>query len=493
MKIRFMVFMLLLFVSDSQALLKENKKACNKSQGCDFSHVLPDYRKKISLAPIDYIITEKESLPQLELKRYRMTSQSWSPDLRVSPDNWQHEVDIFIPEKAKSERAILVINNGVNYGVSVQDAGAPTDFSEEILANIARKSHTIVISVSNVPNQFLTFQNDNTPLKEDDSVARSWLLFLAAPEQRELMPLHIPMAASVSQAMRLARKELISWNINKFIVTGVSKRGWVSWLTAISDPDVEAIIPFAFDLLDTRTSLTHMYRSYGGNWPVAFYPYYKQGIDQLIDTDDFAKLLDIEDPLNYLKTSYRSRLSIPKYIINSSGDDFYVPDNTRFYFDELPGVKSLRIVPNSDHYGIKKFTEESIIPFINRLQNNRKPPEVRAKLQDNALIVEFSEKPLSIVRWTASNPHARDFRYACGIRYQPSTPVVVLNKKIKIPVVSGHPGWQATYIEATFKDGYIATTQAYITPEDKYAQVAPPASGAACQTLPGRGLGDDSR
>jgi PhoPQ-activated pathogenicity-related protein len=493
MKAKYIILMLFFIVADSQALLRENKRTCNKNQGCDFSHVLPDYRKKLSLAPVDYLMTGKETLPQIELKRYRMTSQSWSPDLRVSPDSWQHDVNIFIPDKAKSERAILVINNGVNYGVSVQSTGTSTDFSEEALANIARKSHTIVISVSNVPNQFLTYQNDNTPLKEDDSVARSWILFLAAPEQRELMPLHIPMAASVSQAMRVARKELISWNIHKFIVTGVSKRGWASWLTAISDPDVEAIIPFAFDLLDTRTSLTHMYRSYGGNWPVAFYSYYKQGIDSLIDTDDFAKLLGIEDPLSYLKTTYRSRLSIPKYIINSSGDDFYVPDNTRFYFDELPGVKSLRVVPNSDHYGIKNFTEESIIPFVNRLQNNRRPPEIHGKIQGNDLVVELSEKPLSIVRWTASNPLARDFRYACGIRYQPSTPVVVLNKKIKIPLVSGQPGWQATYIEATFKDGYIATTQAYITPEDKYAQVAPPASGAACQTLPGRGLGDDSR
>ena len=32
---------------------------------------------------------------------------------------------------------------------------------------------------------------------------------------------------------------------------------------------------------------------------------------------------------------YRQRLSIPKYIINSSGDDFFTPDSSQFYFKKL--------------------------------------------------------------------------------------------------------------------------------------------------------------
>lgn len=34
----------------------------------------------------------------------------------------------------------------------------------------------------------------------------------------------------------------------------------------------------------------------------------------------------------------------------------------------------------------------------------------------------------------------------------------------------------------------LATTQVYITPDGKYPETAPPSTGAACQTLPGRGL-----
>jgi len=44
----------------------------------------------------------------------------------------------------------------------------------------------------------------------------------------------------------------------------------------------------------------------------------------------------------------------------------------------------------------------------------------------------------------------------------------------------------STYIEAIFSDGYVATTQVYITPDDKFPVTAPPAKNSNCQTLPGR-------
>lgn len=142
-------------------------------------------------------------------------------------------------------------------------------------------------------------------------------------------------------------------------------------MSAIADPDVEAIVPFAIDLLDIDASLEHIYQSYGGNWPITFYPYYQQSIDEKIKSPTFTQLRQIIDPLRYLNTIYQPRLAIPKYIINASGDDFFVPDNTRFYYSKLPGVKSLRIVPNMNHYSINQFAEESLVPFINRFQSKK--------------------------------------------------------------------------------------------------------------------------
>lgn len=142
-----------------------------------------------------------------------------------------------------------------------------------------------------------------------------------------------------------------------------------------------------------------------------------------------------------------------------------------------------------NHYSINQFAEGSLVPFINRFQSKKTLPQLIDLIHHHLLTVYFSEAPVKVVRWTANNPNARDFRYACGIRYQPLTIDSPVNNKISITLNEPKTGWEATYIEATFNDGYVATSQVYITPDEKYPQTAPPSVNAACQTLPGRGLG----
>lgn len=278
MKKTYLVVIVLFFISTKvYTLLHNNIFFCRNSPECDLSHVLPDYREQISGTPLKYTLINTAPLAQVVVRHYELLSQHWSPDDMVTPAQWRHNVDIYIPETAKEHHALVVVNNGINYDKGVQITGKPGDFPQETLASISRDTNTIVISVSDIPNQYLTFQDDKKPLKEDESVSRSWALFMEAPEKRELMPLNIPMVTALSQAMRLAKKELTQWNINSFIITGISKRGWTTWLSAIADPDVEAIVPFAIDLLDIDASLEHIYQSYGGNWPITFYPYYHIG------------------------------------------------------------------------------------------------------------------------------------------------------------------------------------------------------------------------
>lgn len=444
MKKTYLVVIVLFFISTKvYTLLHNNIFFCRNSPECDLSHVLPDYREQISGTPLKYTLINTAPLAQVVVRHYELLSQHWSPDDMVTPAQWRHNVDIYIPETAKEHHALVVVNNGINYEKGVQIPSKPVDFTQQTLASISRDTNTIVISVSDIPNQYLTFQDDKKLLKEDESVSRS------------------------------------------------SKRGWTTWLSAIADPDVEAIVPFAIDLLDIDASLEHIYQSYGGNWPITFYPYYQQGIDEKIKSPTFTQLRQIIDPLRYLNTIYQPRLAIPKYIINASGDDFFVPDNTRFYYSKLPGVKSLRIVPNMNHYSINQFAEESLVPFINRFQSKKTLPQLIGLIHHHLLTVYFSEAPVKVVRWTANNPNARDFRYACGIRYQPLTIDIPANNKISITLNEPKTGWEATYIEATFNDGYVATSQVYITPDEKYPQTAPPSVNAACQTLPGRGLGEN--
>ena len=483
------LYLALLFITPTCLALSAGENNKNTS----LTHVISDYRISLASLPLDYSLLRKEQRPGVLIQRYNLNSQAWSPQGVVSPQRWQNEVDIYIPDSARKKNVLVVINDGSNNDGSGNPV-MPDNFSDEELSRIAVATRTIVISVSNVPNQVLSYQGVTEPLAEDDSVAYSWKLFLGDVQKYQNASLHIPMAASASQAFRLAKKELTSYDITKFMVTGASKRGWAAWLTALSDPDVKAVIPFVIDLLGTKKALEHMYLSYGKNWPVAFYPYYKQGVDQQIGTDEFASLMTLEDPLTYLNTDMGDRLNIDKYIINASGDDFYVPDNTKFYYGQLPGIKSLRVVPNSTHNGILSVTEQSLITFVNRFQEKQKLPEMTETVQNcgdgkKTLAVSFTERPATVLQWTATNPAARDFRYACDVKYN-SDPVRLTGEEdtVNIPLVTPDSGWRATFIEATFSDGYVATTQVYITPDEKYPETAPPSAGAACQTLPGRGL-----
>ncbi|CNH91121.1 phop/Q-regulated protein PqaA [Yersinia kristensenii] len=476
-----------LFTASCLAQADVETTKCNNT---DFSQVLSCYKDKLSSEPLIYNLLSQEDLPGLEWRRYQLTSQQWAPENLVSPAAWQHEVEIFIPSDSTSTQGLVVINNGINHATSTVPASGPTDFSIDSLKNIARETNTVVISISTIPNQYLEYQQDGVPRKEDYSVARSWTLFMDAPESRSTLPLHVPMAAAVSQVMTLAQQALPEKALDSFIVTGLSKRGWTTWLTSLADTRVVAMVPFVIDLLDTRAALEHMYKSYGGNWPIAFAPYYQDEIDKKLETVGFSKLMQIIDPMQYMGTEYQSRLSIPKYIINASGDDFYVPDNTDFYYDKLPGEKVLRVAPNSSHYGIKAFSEQSLIPLVNRLRQSTALPQVDVSIgmkeKVQTMKVTLSETPNKVLLWAAANNDARDFRYACDVRYAEFPLAVTPENTIEIAFITPASGWQATFIEATFSDGFVATTPVYILPKESFPTSAPPTIGTACKTLEGR-------
>lgn len=167
----------------------------------------------------------------------------------------------------------------------------------------------------------------------------------------------------------------------------------------------------------------------------------------------------------------------------------FVPDNSQRYFDKLPGAKALRMVPNSSHSDIRRATLDSLVPFVKRIQHGKALPQVdAAPIETNGqtiLRLRTSERPRQLLLWQATNPLARDFRYACGIRYT-STPIAMNGARPQqLVLVPPTNGWRAYFVEATFDDGFVATSQTYIL-GDGYPSTSPPAVGGSCRTLLGR-------
>jgi PhoPQ-activated pathogenicity-related protein len=53
------------------------------------------------------------------------------------------------------------------------------------------------------------------------------------------------------------------------------------------------------------------------------------------------KLFDIVDPLKY-----KHLITMPKYLITATGDEFFVPDSTEHFWNQLEGEKTMRNIPN---------------------------------------------------------------------------------------------------------------------------------------------------
>ena len=284
-----------------------------------------------------------------------MTSQQWrtSADIEEGGQGgtiWQHWLTVFVPNDIDSNTAFLYISGGNN------GRSAPTSWQNsgelKMLAGFASATNTVVANLGQIPNQRLKFTGEPHPESfpngrtEDELIAYAWDKFLTTDDATWLP--RLPMTKAVVRAMDTIQAYVPtvtspSATIDNFVAAGASKRGWTTWTTAAVDSRVIAIIPLVIDLLNVEVSFNHHWSALGF-WAAAVHDYEDMGIMDRMGTAEIHSLWEIVDPY-----SYRNRYTMPKYIINSSGDDFFLPDSSQFYFNDLPGEKHLRYVPNTDH------------------------------------------------------------------------------------------------------------------------------------------------
>jgi PhoPQ-activated pathogenicity-related protein len=159
------------------------------------------------------------------------------------------------------------------------------------------------------------------------------------------------------------------------------------------------------DLLNIVPSFEHHYRAYGF-WAPSVKDYVDADIMSWSGTPRYGELMKIEEPY-----SYRDRLTLPKYMINAAGDQFFLPDSSQFYFDGLKGEKYLRYVPNTNHSLKGTDARESMQAFYETVISGAPRPRFTWKFEkDGSIKVKSSSKPTEVRLWQATNPKARDFR-----------------------------------------------------------------------------------
>ncbi len=421
-----------------------------------------------------------------------MTSQQWRSASEVDRPIWTHEVALVIPRIGldSTDTAILLIDGGSNGKTLMTEVS-------DVVGAAAITVGAVIAEVRKVPNQPLYFTDEaGRGRKEDEILAYSLdkALDTGDPE----WAVHLAMTKAAVRAMDTVQTFAASKGvtIKNFLVLGGSKRGWTTWLTAAVDQRVKAIIPASIDMPNLSQQFIHHWESYGFYAP-ALKDYVEFNLPCRVQTPEGKAMLGVVDPY-----TYRDRYTMPKLILNATGDQFFTTDSSRFYYADLPGPKWLRYTPNTDH----KQTEDTIIDalsWIDDILDHKTSPHIEWTVADNGFLwIWPSAQPKEVKLWQATNPSARDFRLESlgpawtGHDLIPWEPVVLssfsggtgfqelapMPNGSYVGVVSHPPtGWTAFLIEATFDTaGVLEPDQVYSTG----VQVIPdtlPYAGTACR------------
>lgn len=399
-----------------------------------------------------------------------MTSQTWRSAADVDKPNWRHWVELVVPNGAIGSTALLFVTGGSN------NFGSPPSTPDATLLQAALATQTVTVLLRQVPSEPLKFTDEAFTRNEDEIIAYTFDKYVnnLGDPGNESWPLLLAMAKSAVRAMDSVQTFVPSVKpgsqINDFVVTGYSKRGWTTWLSAAGDDRVRAIIPGVIDVLNMDEQMIHHYAHYGFFSP-AIHDYEDLDILQNIQMDANRDLGRIVDPYSYLNNGRFD--DMPKLIINSTGDEFFVPDSSKYYFSDLPGTQNyLRYIPNTGH-GLNSSAGTSTLSFYDAIVNNRTLPTYSWSVgQDGAITVTTpSGSASNVVMWQATNPTSRDFRNAyTGITWTSSpltnqgsggTAVYVANPAMPAS------GARAYFIQLTFPSAipgnpYVFTTQVNI-------------------------------
>ncbi len=396
-----------------------------------------------------YELVDTKEFQGCKVKIIQLTSQTWQNIV------WTHWLVLLCPPEVKdSDIAMLIISGGSNR----QKEPNLNSLELKIATMVAQKTNSVIAVLSQVPNQPL-FDGRN----EDEIIAYTYDKYLNG--EGEEWPLLLPMVKSAIRAMdtiQLVQKEKDNHQINRFVLTGGSKRGWTTWLTsATGDPRVVAIAPAVIDVLNMKRQMFHQLECYG-TFSSEIEDYTRLKIPHRMHSTKGEQLLSIVDPY-----SYRNSLTLPKLLILGTNDPYWTVDSANLYFPDFPPPKYLCYQANTGHdaspTGIATLAE-----FFLMIKENKLFPSVSWEISKrNTITVKWENNPQGTAYLWKADSNNRDFRQSKWV----STPLKGKGKvKTKLP--QPKTGWTAYYIEVrfpgSFGNPYSICTQVKVLPENKY-------------------------
>lgn len=397
-----------------------------------------------------------------------MTSQHWLTTDEVDRTLWEHFLLVTVPEQVDTHTAFLFITGGSN--------GQETERYRSNFEAMAVQSRAITAQLHHVPNQPLTFAGAE-PRWEDALIAWGWDQYLRGGREEWLA--RFPMTKAAVRAMDTvqsfaAASEAGGNRVRNFVVAGGSKRGWTTWTTAAVDNRVVGIVPIVIDMLNMEPSFVHHWRALGF-WAPAVGDYERMGTMEWWGHPRARALNALVEPYEY-----RDRYTMPKLIINATGDQFFLPDSSQFYWDQLPNPKYLRYIPNADHGLGGTNAPESIQSFFEAVAYGHRLPRYDWRIEeDGTVYVRTDRQPLAARLWQVENPEARDFRLeVTGPAWRSERLIPVRAGEYRGRVLPPEEGWRAFFLELEFEGegngNHFFTTEVVVIPDVYPFEYHPP-------------------
>lgn len=353
--------------------------------------------------------------PDYTVYNLYLTAEGWLTPSDSNAPVWHHWVQICVPADRvmDSDMAVMYIDGGHTKRYDQP----PGDIDPLVLKTMCLESHVVSVGLYQIPNERITFSGDpDTSRSEDAIIAWTWTHYVNNTLEPDWL-LRMPMTKSAIKAMD-AVEEFIQTvpeinNVKRWIVGGASKRGWTAWMVGcMGDPRVEAIIPIVAPIANFLPQMNELFKSYG-TYSFALVDYVNTGLmPGFLNSDLFAELLKIIDPLTYTEEMQKT----PKYVIVSAGDEFFMPDSAQYYWDQLPGEKHLRVVPNAEHSmaGSVKNVITSAVQYGLTFLNASKRPTYSWNISEDGYTIDFTTDSPSMVTgvhvWVTRPNKRRDFR-----------------------------------------------------------------------------------
>lgn len=385
-----------------------------------------------------------------------LTSQTWREQ------QWVHQLTVLVPPENNHDGALLYVDGG-NVRNGAPEPRGTDDITAFVLAQVALENKAITAVLWQVPNQPL-FNN----LSEDALI--SYTLHQFKSDGDFTWPLLFPMVKSAVRAMdavqEFAQQDL-SADIHRFVITGASKRGWTTWLSAAVDERVAAIAPMVIDVLNMPVNLQYQLDVWKDYSP-QIDDYVNLGIVQETETEQGRQIARMIDPY-----AYRSSLTMPKLIVIGTNDEYWPVDAVKHYIGEIPGDNFITYLPNAGHdLGGGEAAIQAISAFFGQTLNREPYPANQWDLtydsQGINLSVTATPEPLvSVALWWADSED-RDFRDATFMKKDLELQhVATLSTYIDYPA----SGFRAFYVDLEYANAtggtYSKSTRMFVADEDE--------------------------